>query len=139
MEVFATGVERTRRHAGLLAADLLVVALVMLAGMVRHHPDLFAVAGRVVLVVGPFAVGWLVAAPLAGAYRDTGRRSVAEAAANGAGAWTLAALVGAGLRALPFLPGDSPPSFVAVVVGTGALAVAAWRAAFTAWLARGGE
>lgn len=128
---FVVGADRTRVHAGLLAGDVAVVVLLLSLGMIRHNQNPLGVPGRTVLVVGPFVLAWLVVAYALGAYALETRRSVAAAAANAAGTWVVAALLGAGLRATPFLPGNAPPTFVAVVAGFGAVALAAWRGAVT--------
>jgi hypothetical protein len=128
---FAVGVERSRLHGLLFAGDVVVVVVLLSAGMVRHGENPLVLFERAVLVIGPYVLGWLLAAALLGAYTTVARRSVGDAAANAAGSWFVAALVGSGLRATPALPGGAPPTYVAVVVGTGFVALVGWRAAVT--------
>lgn len=129
---FGPGVEHSRLHAGLLVGDVAVIALLLAAGMVRHDENPLAMAEHAVLVVGPFLLAWIVAAGLAGSYTRRARASVGAAVANATGIWLLAALAGSALRATPVLPGQSPPAFVAVVAGTGVVALAVWRGLVTA-------
>jgi len=129
---FGVGVERSRLHAGLLVGDVLLVVLVLSAGMLRHNENPLELPGRALLVIGPFVVGWLVAAVLLGAYTSDARRSVGGTVVNATVTWFVAALVGSGLRATSFLPGNAPLVFVGVVVGTGAVGMVLWRGVFTA-------
>lgn len=129
---FAPGVERSALDGGLFAGDAAVIALLLAGGMMRHHENPLAMPERVVLVVGPFLVAWAVAAVLTGAYTERARTSVAGAMATGAWTWLLATVGGAALRATAVFPGQSPATFVAVVAGFGAVAVALWRGLVTA-------
>lgn len=145
---FGVGVVPSRLHAGLLLGDVAVIVLLLGAGMVRHRtltqvsevvigpvgalgPLVLSLPLRALLVIGPFVVSWLVVATLTGAYTVAVRRSTVDAAVNAVGTWLVAALVGAGLRSLPMLPGRAPVTFLAVVVGFGAVGLAVWRGAVT--------
>jgi hypothetical protein len=66
-----------------------------------------------------------------GAYTGDARRSVVDATENASGTWFVTALVGAGLRSSPYLPGESPLTFVAVIVAAGAVALSVWRGGVT--------
>lgn len=129
---FVPGVERSRLHAVTFVGDVAVIALLLSAGMVRHDENPLAMPEHAVLVVGPFVLAWVAVAPLTGSYTARARESVTGAAANAAGAWLVAVLAASALRAAEFLPGQSPPTFVAVVGGTGAVALALWRGLVTA-------
>lgn len=128
---FVVGVERSRLHAGLFVGDVAIIALVLSAGMLRHDVDPLARPEYTALVVGPFLVSWLVVASVLGAYTGDARRSVVDATENAAGTWLVTVLVAAGLRSTPYLPGESPLTFVAVVVAVGAVALAVWRGVVT--------
>lgn len=129
---FAVGVERSRLHAGLFVGDVAIIVAVLSLGMNQHNENPLAMPERAALVIGPFVLAWLVASVVLGAYTANARRSVIDATENAAGTWLAAALVGAGLRATAYLPGDSPLVFVAVVVATGAVGLATWRGVITA-------
>lgn len=129
---------RTRRTAALLVGDLLAIVAVLTAGLLRHGVDPVAMPGHAALVIGPFVVGWLVAAPLLGAYARPTLASAGPTVGVAVLAWGPAALVGVVARATPAVPGSTPPVFVAVVAGFGALGVGAWRTVVAGWLARSG-
>lgn len=121
------GVERTRQHALLAAGDVVVVSAVLVAGLLRHNQNPVSYPGYAAVVLAPFLLGWAVAAVLLGTYTVDARGSPLEAVVSGVGTWLLAALLGAALRATPYLPGNAPPTFVAVVAGTGAVGFVLWR------------
>lgn len=129
---FDVGVERSRLHAGLFVGDVAVIVLLLSGGMMRHDANPLVVPERAVLVIGPFVLSWLVVSYALGAYTSDARRSTIAAATNAAVAWLVAAVVGASLRSTPYLPGNAPLSFVAVVAGVGAVGLAVWRGAVTA-------
>jgi hypothetical protein len=128
---FVIGAQRSRLHGGLFVGDVVVIVGLLVAGMLRHNELPWAVPERAVLVIGPFLLSWLVVSYVLGAYTGDARRSVIDATENAAGTWLVAALVGAGLRSTPYLPGSSPLSFVAVVIGVGTVGLAAWRGGVT--------
>lgn len=107
-----------------LAGDLLAVAAFVVAGQLRHGTLLPV---RFAGVLAPFLVGWLLAAPVAGAYRADCRESVWVAAGWAVLAWMPAAAVAQALRATPAFPGDADPAFFAVTLGVGAAGLAIWR------------
>jgi hypothetical protein len=128
---FIIGVERSRLHGKLFVGDLLLIVAVMSVGMLQHNEIPWQVPERTALVIGPFLVSWLVVAYVMGAYTGDARRSVIDATENASGTWFVTALVGAGLRSTPYLPGESPLTFVAVIVAAGAVALSVWRGGIT--------
>ncbi|MEF8773234.1 MAG: DUF3054 domain-containing protein [Halobacteriales archaeon] len=126
------GTEPDARTLGVAAGDAVVVVAVLTAGMYRHQVDPLAAPGHAALVIAPFLVGWTLAAPPAGAYARDSLDSPRLTVATGVAAWVPAALGGAAIRATPPLPGNAPPTFVAVVLGFGGLGITAWRAV-VAW------
>jgi hypothetical protein len=128
---FVIGAERSRLHAALFVGDIVVIVLLLAGGMMRHGEVPWEVPRRAALVIGPFLVSWLVVSYVLGAYTGDARRSTVDATENAAGTWLVAAVVGAGLRSTPYLPGESPITFVAVVLAVGTLGLAAWRGGVT--------
>lgn len=126
------GIDRSPRTLGVVAGDLAAIVLVLSAGMLRHGVNPLARPGHAAAVVAPFVLGWVLAAPAAGAYAREAREDLRASVGTAAVAWVVAAPVGAALRATPPLPGRSPPTFVLVVAGVGLAALVAWRAAL-AW------
>lgn len=122
------GVELSGRRPLVAVGDLAVVGALLSLGMLRHGVRPVVQTEHAALVVAPFLFGWIVAAPLVGAYADEAFRSVRDATEAVAGAWLGAVLVGAALRATAAFPGNAPLEFVAVVFGFGLVALGAWRA-----------
>lgn len=128
---FGRGIERSRHHGALLVGDVAVIVLLLSAGMVRHNENPLVMPERAVLVVGPYLLGWVVAAALAGTYTSRASDSGADSVANVVGTWFVATLVGSTLRGTQFFPGHAPLTFVVVVGGLGAVALAIWRGLVT--------
>jgi len=121
------GVDRARLVV-LLPGDVLALALFVLAGSLRHNAEPWVYPERFALVLAPFLVGWLVAAPLLGAYSRWERVSRRWAVGLALAAWPVAVAVAMALRATATFPGDAAPTFYLVAVAFGAVALAAWRA-----------
>lgn len=124
--------DRSPTTAWLVVGDAVVIVGFLLLGALRHGVNPLAQPLRVAGTVAPFLLGWLVAAPLVGAYAPRARRSVGTAAALGVVAWFPANLIGSALRATPYFHGNAPLAFVAVTFGVGAVFLGVWRAA-VAW------
>jgi len=120
------------RAAPLAVGDLLVIVAVFGAGTVHHNGVDFVAAspGYLFATVAPFVVGWVVAAPLLGAYAPGAAESSKAAVPLALRSWLLADAVALGLRATPFVSGGIQPSFVLVSLVTGGLGLAVWRALF---------
>lgn len=110
-----------------VVGDVVVIGLLLGLGMVRHGVNPLVQRVHAVAVVAPFLLGWIVAAPLVGAYADDAFGSARAALVAVGGAWTIAAAIGASLRSTRFLYGNAPPEFVAVVLGVGLVGVGLWR------------
>jgi hypothetical protein len=122
-----SGVQRTAALAG---GDALVFLLFAAIGRSSHGAAagldaLLQVAGT----AAPFAAGWLVAAPLVGAYRPAVIAALRPMLARTALAWLAAWPVGLGLRAL-LLQRGIPISFALVTLATVLLLLLAWRSLF---------
>jgi hypothetical protein len=115
-----------------LLADVLAVLVFVAAGELQHGfpPHQFPVrfAGTAI----PFLAGYLVVAPLVGAYAPRTRHSLRSAAGLALVAWLLADLVGQLVRSTAAFPGNADPVFYAVAAAFGALALLGGRV--TAWL-----
>ncbi|MFB6301760.1 MAG: DUF3054 domain-containing protein [Haloferacaceae archaeon] len=128
----AAGFVERRIDAGawpLAVGDVLALALVFSAGAVRHNGLDFLLAnpGYWATTVFPFLFGWLLAAPLLGAYSAGAAESPKAAVPLALRAWVVGAVVALGLRATPLFHGGVQPVFVAVTLGFGALGLAVWR------------
>jgi hypothetical protein len=117
-----------RRVLPTLAGDALVIVAVLSVGIVRHRglEGLFDVAGAAETVT-PFLLAWLIVAPVVGAYGDRAGRDRRQSVGRGVSAWIGAAVLGSAIRATEAFTGGATPVFVAVVAGSGAVAIALWR------------
>ncbi|MBI3360256.1 MAG: DUF3054 domain-containing protein [Chloroflexi bacterium] len=125
----------------LIAGDLLVLLLFIFAGQREHdltdpvHPIL-----GVLLTTGEFAVAWLVAGWLLGAFpkmggepedRPYGVRSLLGRSLN---AWLVAAPQGVLIRAFFLKRAVIPTVFLGVTLGLGGMFLLGWRLVFAlAW------
>ena len=131
----AAGFVERRIDAGawpLAVGDVLALALVFSAGAVQHNGTAFLLAnpGYWAATILPFLLGWLVAAPLLGAYSAGAAESAKAAIPLALRAWIVGDVVALGLRATPLFHGGVQLIFVAVTLVTGALGLAVWRWVF---------
>jgi hypothetical protein len=120
------------RTAPMAVGDLIVIALLFGAGTVFHNGLSFVLTspGYLVATVGPFLVGWIVAAPLLGAYAPGAAESSKAAVPLALRSWLVADAVALGIRATPFVHGGVQLSFVIVTLAVGLGGLALWRALF---------
>jgi hypothetical protein len=120
------------RTAPLAAGDLIVIALLFGAGTALHSGSSFVLAnpGYLAGSVGPFLVGWVVAAPLLGAYAPGAAESAKAAVPLALRSWLVADVIAIGIRATPAVRGGVQPTFIAVSLGVGLLGLALWRTLF---------
>lgn len=111
-----------------VVGDVLAILAFVVAGELRHgvHPFVapFAVADTAV----QFYLGWMVAAPLVGAYKRSTVDSRRSALVASLGAWVLAVVVAQMLRATPWFRGEADLAFAAVSVAVGGVLLVGWRA-----------
>jgi hypothetical protein len=125
---------RSRRGAVLLAGgDLLAFLLFSAIGRASHSEaaGIDALA-QIAETAAPFAIGWFVVAPLAGAFSAETISGPRRMLGRTALAWLLAWPVGLLLRAL-IRQASIPLSFAIVTLLTNMLILLSWRGAF-AWL-----
>ncbi|WP_338742449.1 DUF3054 domain-containing protein [Haloplanus salilacus] len=117
------------RAVPMAVGDLLVIAALFGAGTVYHNGVAFVASnpGYLAGTIGPFLVGWIVAAPLLGAYAPGAAESSKAAVPLAIRSWLLADAIAMGLRATPFVRGGVQLSFVLVSLGVGIVGLALWR------------
>ncbi|MFB6256559.1 MAG: DUF3054 domain-containing protein [Haloplanus sp.] len=120
------------RTGPLAVGDLFVVAVVFGWGTVQHNGLGFVVSnpGYLAGTIAPFVVGWVVAAPLLGAYAPGAAESAKAAVPLALRSWLLADAIALGIRATPAIDGGVQLTFVAVSLGTGLVGLALWRTFF---------
>lgn len=118
---------------GLLAGDLLTLALVTVAGFATHN-SLGTAGLRLLTTFVPLTLAWLLVGPWLGVYDLTLARQP-RALWRPAYAVLLGAPLAGVLRGV-WLGTAVLPVFVGVLAGVGALAILAWRAAYLLWQRR---
>ncbi|WP_251328353.1 DUF3054 domain-containing protein [Haloplanus pelagicus] len=120
------------RATPLAVGDLIAVALLFSAGTVHHNGLDFVTAnpGYLLAAIAPFLLGWIVAAPLLGAYAPGAAESAKAAVPLALRSWLLADAIALGIRAMPFTHGGVQLSFALVSLGVGLVGLALWRIAF---------
>ena len=109
--------------------DVLVIAILLTIGTIFHSSVDFITSnpGYLAEVLLPFVIGWVVAAPLLGAY-SVGATETAKAAVPLAlRAWILADVIGMAIRATPLVHGGVELTFVAVTLVVGFVGLGLWR------------
>jgi len=110
------------RPAALAVGDLLVVVAFVGVGTYFHgNTDPL----HALYVAVPFVLGWFVVAPLAGAY--SGFPSLRNEAFATLGIWTVASLLGLGVRSTDLFAGGAALSFGFVMVVGGGFVFVVWR------------
>lgn len=128
----AAGFVGRRVDAGawpLAVGDLVVLALVFSAGAVQHNGTAFLLAnpGYWATTILPFLLGWILVAPVLGAYSAGAAESAKAAVPLALRAWIVADAVALLLRATPLFHGGVALVFVAVTLVTGGAGLVAWR------------
>lgn len=119
--------DRSAMTVLLLVVDAALIAGQLSYGLVIHGTAPLADPLYTAETIAPFLVGWLLVAPMLGVYTARVRESLVETALAVTIAWIVAALIGVGLRATPWLVGGAPPTFVLVTVVTGLATLLPWR------------
>jgi len=115
--------------APLVAVDVLALSATLTVGVVNHHSVEYLSAEPVgwLLTLVPFLVGWLVAAPLVGAYSAGAAESAKAAIPLAIRAWVPGSVIGFALRASPLFAGGFELVFGAVVFVTCGVGLVALR------------
>lgn len=110
-----------------VVGDLLAILAFVVAGAIQHGNDPLTEPLVVADTASQFYLGWLVAAPLVGAYARATVDSRRSALVASLGAWVLAVMVAQALRATPWFRGDAAVTFAAVAVAIGGVLLLGWR------------
>ncbi|ELK52632.1 MULTISPECIES: DUF3054 domain-containing protein [Haloferax] len=121
-----------RLDAGALpiaVGDVLAIFLLVTVGVIQHNGVSYLSADPVgwVLTAVPFLIGWLVTAPLLGAYSPGAAESAKSAVPLGVRSWLAATVVGMAIRWTPLFEGGVELTFVAVMLVLGSVALGVWR------------
>ncbi len=127
---FITG-RLDRGAAPLAVGDVLVLVALLTVGTLNHTTVEFLLDDPVYLlgVWAPFLIGWVLIAPLIGAYSagavETAKSSVPLVIRS----WIPAAVIGFVLREFVFR-GNAAPTFMLITLVLGAVALGGWRALY---------
>jgi len=110
-----------------LIGDLIVIVGFLVAGELHHGIDPLASPLLVADTLAQFLLGWLVAAPVVGAYATATVDRPAIAAGLAVLSWVAADLIGQLLRSSALFHGDYSPVFALVIGGGGAVLLGVWR------------
>jgi len=108
--------------------DLVVLPLFLLAGTLRHWTVTQLQADPLIYVTaaGPFVLGWLVCAPLVGAYSPGGGSAPNSSIPLAVRSWVPAAVLAIAVRVGAGF-GGADPIFAAVMLLGGAVVLTVWR------------
>jgi len=112
-----------------VAADVVVLCALIVAGELRHQVNPVEQPLAVVETAVPFLLGWAVVATLVGAYGDRALSDRLWSVRTAVGGWLGAVGIGAILRGSPYFAGSIPWTFLAVMAGLGTVAFVVARLA----------
>lgn len=109
--------------------DLVVLLAFVFAGTLQHYAvaELRAEPLIYVFAAGPFVLGWLVCAPLIGAYSPGGGSAPNSSIPLAIRSWIPAAVVGLVVRVVAVPDRGFDPVFAAIMLVGGAVVLAVWR------------
>ncbi|MFB6267167.1 MAG: DUF3054 domain-containing protein [Halodesulfurarchaeum sp.] len=111
----------------LLPGDVLAILVFVLLGELSHGLLPWVYPLRVASTALTFLAGWVIAAPVLWAYRETIRSSPIRAAGAGFIAWLGADLLAQLLRSTALVRGSAALSFFLVAAGVGGILIAGTR------------
>lgn len=120
-----------RAAAPLAVGDVLVLIALLTVGTLSHSSTAFLLDNPLYLagVYAPFLIGWVVVAPLVGAYSAGAAETAKSSIPLVVRSWIPAAAVGFVLRTFVFT-GSAAPTFIVVMLVTGTVALGGWRAIY---------
>jgi hypothetical protein len=109
--------------------DLIALLAFLLAGTIRHSTvaELQADPAIYLLAAGPFILGWIVCAPLVGAYSPGGGSALNSSIPLAIRSWIPAAIVGLVVRVLAIPGRGAEPIFAVIILVGGSLVLSVWR------------
>jgi hypothetical protein len=109
--------------------DLIVLLAFLFVGTVQHWPLEQVQAEPIIYVfaAGPFILGWLICAPLIGAYSPGGGSAPNSSIPLAIRSWIPAVVVGLLVRVVAVPNRGFDPVFAVVMLVGGTVVLAAWR------------
>lgn len=109
--------------------DIVALLAFLLVGTLQHWPLDTVLADPTIylMAAGPFVVGWLVAAPLIGAYSPGGGSAPNSSIPLAIRSWVPAAIIGLGIRHFALPDRSADPAFAVVIIVGGTVVLSIWR------------
>lgn len=109
--------------------DIVVLLAFLFVGTVEHTPVDIVLAEPLIYVnaAAPFIIGWLVVAPLVGAYSPGAGSAPNSSIPLAIRSWIPAAILGILIRMTPFIDGGFDPIFAAIMLVGGTVVLSVWR------------
>ena len=109
--------------------DLVVLLAFLFVGTLEHWPLEIVLEDPTIylMVAGPFIIGWLICAPLIGAYSPGGGSAPNSSIPLAIRSWIPAAVVGFVIRVLVVPDRGADPIFVAIMIVGGIVVLSVWR------------
>jgi hypothetical protein len=109
--------------------DLIALLAFLLAGTIQHSTvaELQADPAIYLFAAGPFILGWIVCAPLVGAYSPGGGSALNSSIPLAIRSWIPAAIVGLLVRVLAIPGRGAEPIFAIIILVGGSIALSVWR------------
>ncbi|MFT4903754.1 MAG: hypothetical protein ACI8UR_000301 [Natronomonas sp.] len=109
--------------------DIIALLAFLLAGTLQHstiteiqmNPEIYLFAA------GPFILGWLIAAPLIGAYSPGGGSAANSSIPLAIRSWVPAAIIGLVVRVVAVPERGFAPVFAGIMLVGGAVVLSVWR------------
>ncbi|SHH57148.1 DUF3054 domain-containing protein [Halobaculum gomorrense] len=116
----------------LAVGDLLIIVAFIYVGTLRHGTVPLPPSGAgdvlaLLTVAAPFLLGWVVAAPLIGAYSAGAVESAKASVPLAVRSWIPAAVIGLIIRATPIVDGGVAITFAVVMLVVGSVSLGLWR------------
>ncbi len=109
--------------------DITALLAFLLVGTLEHWPLDALLADPLIYVyaAGPFVLGWIIAAPLVGAYSPGGGSAPNSSIPLALRSWILAVLIGLGVRIVALPARGADLTFATVILLGGAIVLSVWR------------
>lgn len=120
------------------SGDMVILLLFVAAGLYEHSIPAWEFPVYTLETLAPFALAWLVLAPVAGLYHRDVLASYRWTVVFVSLGWIFISVVGAQIRATPYFHGQAPLDFMLVNVAFGVVFLLPWRLSVV-WLRRRGS
>lgn len=109
--------------------DIVFLLAFLTIGALQHNPAEYLLENPLVWggIVTPFLLGWVLAAPIIGAYSPGAGESAKASIPLAIRSWILAAVIGMALRYSPLFSGGFAITFAVVMLVGGTVFLGGWR------------